>query len=160
MIALGQYGLKMYYVHPVVHDHAAKLCCTPYEGHKKGCPNFGKSPTCPPNVRPFEEIINIHDSILAVCLMFDLGAHAEKMKQKHPHWTEKQQYNCLYWQGGMRSTLKKLCEDTIKPGQIYLLLPEAHGVNISETLKNVGLILEWPPKKYVWKVAIIGTANK
>lgn len=35
--------------------------------------------------------------------------------------------------------------------------PEAMGVNVTATMKNLGVTLEWPPQKVVYKVAIIGT---
>jgi hypothetical protein len=37
-----------------------------------------------------------------------------------------------------------------------LYKPEGNGVNVFETCRKIGLILERNPKKFVWKVAIIG----
>ena len=34
--------------------------------------------------------------------------------------------------------------------------PEAMGVNVTATMKNLGVKLEWPPETVVHKVAIIG----
>ena len=34
--------------------------------------------------------------------------------------------------------------------------PEAMGVNVTATMKNIGVTLEWPPQEVVRKVAIIG----
>ncbi|HUS88307.1 MAG TPA: hypothetical protein VMW91_02880 [Desulfosporosinus sp.] len=34
--------------------------------------------------------------------------------------------------------------------------PEAMGVNVTATMKNLGIELEWPPQNVVHKVAIIG----
>jgi hypothetical protein len=34
--------------------------------------------------------------------------------------------------------------------------PEAMGVNVTETMKNAGVVLEWPPENIVIKVAFIG----
>ena len=34
--------------------------------------------------------------------------------------------------------------------------PEGAGVNITETMKNAGIILEWPPVNYTYQVALAG----
>ena len=35
--------------------------------------------------------------------------------------------------------------------------PEANGVNVTRTLKEYGIELEWPPKRIVRQIAIIGS---
>ena len=51
----------------------------------------------------------------------------------------------------MRSTLlSKNGEHTI------LTTPEACGVNITETMKKIGVNLEWPPRSVTYQVAIAG----
>jgi hypothetical protein len=42
------------------------------------------------------------------------------------------------------------------PVQTVSYCPEAMGVNVTATMKNLGVELEWPPKNIVRKVAIIG----
>ncbi len=42
------------------------------------------------------------------------------------------------------------------PGYIPVFRPEAMGVNITETMKGSGVILEWPPRILVYKVALAG----
>jgi hypothetical protein len=34
--------------------------------------------------------------------------------------------------------------------------PEAQGVNLTETMKNVGIILEWPPEKLAYQIVLSG----
>lgn len=83
------------------------LCVKFYKNHKFGCPNFGKKPDCPPLVPMFDEIFDITRPIYAIYIVFDLFSHVEKMKQRHPSWTETQLLNVLYWQGTARKKLKE-----------------------------------------------------
>ena len=41
---------------------------------------------------------------------------------------------------------------------IATFCPEAMGVNVTQTLKEAGVELEWPPEKTVIKVAFVGAA--
>jgi predicted metal-binding protein len=34
--------------------------------------------------------------------------------------------------------------------------PEAMGVNITETMKDAGIILEWPPENVTYQIALAG----
>lgn len=129
-----------------------KWCKLPYPNHKKGCPNYGKK-ECPPKASFFENIISPPFKLIAV--RFDLEEHAKKMKEKHPDWSDKKARCLLYWQKGVDKKLKQECEK-IADNNIILYRPEAHGVNLFATCKNIGLVLEKNPKKYVWKMAIIG----
>ena len=54
--------------------------------------------------------------------------------------------------------VEKICEGIASkiPNAIVLYKPEGNGVNVFETCRKIGLILERNPKKFVWKVAIIG----
>lgn len=38
--------------------------------------------------------------------------------------------------------------------------PEGSGVNITETMKNVGINLEWPPKNYTYQIVLAGIRPK
>ena len=40
-------------------------------------------------------------------IIFDLHSYVEKMRQRHPSWTETQLLNVLYWQGTARKKLKE-----------------------------------------------------
>lgn len=48
----------------------------------------------------------------------------------------------------------------IHPDYVPAFRPEAMGVNVSLTMKNAGLILEWPPRNIVHKIAFIGVLKK
>lgn len=136
------------------------MCTQKYHGHPKGCPNYGKKDVCPPNVPMFDQVFDISKTVYLIYTIFDIGGHAKRMKEKHPNWTEIQQYNLLYWQGTARKELKKNIEDFKKiyreKGYYVVLTPEAMGVNVNDTLKNTGINLEWPARKYVYKIAMGG----
>lgn len=135
-------------------------CVLPYKNHKNGCPNYGKKPDCPPVVPMFDQVFDLTKPIYAIFSTYDLLAHTEKMKQKHPAWTETQRLNVLYWQGVARKKLKENIEKFNlhykAQGYYSTMSPEAMGVNVTQTLANAGLILEWPARKTVYKIAFAG----
>lgn len=136
------------------------MCVLPYKNHKKGCPNYGKKPDCPPIVPMFDQVFDISKPIYAIFSTYDLLSHTQKMKQSHPNWTETQQLNVLYWQGTARKQLKENIEkfnlEYKSKGYYSTTSPEAMGVNVTETFKNAGIDLEWPARKTVYKVAFAG----
>ena len=141
---------------PVV-DHSVRgLCVRPYPGHKKGCPNFGKRGSCPPSARFVEDVIDLSKPVFAVYNVFDLGAHVAKMKLKHPGWSVRQLRNCLYWQGGARKRLRELVRESVRDDTVVLFCPEACGVDVTETMRNAGVVLEWPPVNLTYQVALVG----
>jgi hypothetical protein len=145
-------------------------CCSPYEGHPHGCPNFIKGCTSRPSLT---ELTTKYSRWFAVVETFDLKSHAERMKAKHlehigkngkivPAWTERQCRNPLYWQGTVRHNLKikaaKLqdyLEYLYKSRGFLLDIPEANGVDVFETMAKAGIILEKKPD-IVRKVMIVG----
>ena len=134
-------------------------CSLPYPNHKKGCPNLGKE-QCPPNAPRFKDIAE--PPYYAVVVSFDLKAHAERMKEKHPKWSERQCRNLLYWQGGVRKKLKneayKLKEDLKKAFEkpfIVLEIPEANGVNVFTTMSKSGKRMEISKPDTIHKVMLV-----
>ena len=152
------------YVKPVIDLSVRQLCYQPYPNHPKGCPNYGKRDTCPPQRPTLSNILDLTKSILAVWVSFNLAAYRVRMLKKHPDWSRRQLDCCLYWQGGVDKQLGKemrynlarypLFDNAKKLISIYV--PEATGVNVTETMKNAGVELEWPPENKVIKVAFIG----
>jgi len=63
--------------------------------------------------------------------------------------------NLLYWQGGVRSRLKKKTYAKYRQGDIVLEIPEAHGIDVFKTMALFGIELERNPD-VVRKVMIIG----
>ncbi len=132
------------------------LCLCPYHAHPHGCPNFGIHKDCPPNVRFFPKIFDERDVYIAA-VSLDFKTYVERRKQIHPMWTERALKNPRHWQGYLRSVLKKFTneqKEKLPEGYELLTNPEAMGVNLTQTCSNVGLVLEWPPERKVYKIAL------
>ena len=159
--------MTVHYVKPILQLSVRSLCTQPYYNHPKGCPNFNKRCTCPPTAPLLDDYFDLTKRVLAVCIHFNLAQHVEKMRAKHPKWSQRQCECCLYWQGSVKKKLKQELQYNIARVPLFdndrLIstdCPEAMGVNVTETMKTVGVILEWPPKKIVRKIAFIGSNGK
>jgi len=131
-------------------------CARPYPNHPKGCPNYNKKTRCPPFVRRLDETMNgkyiVHSE-------FSLKAHAEKMKVRHPAWTDRQCRNLLYWQGTSRKQLKERVKAAMRltNSNKAAFIPEAQGVNVFATCAIAGLRLDKTKRIHICRhVAIIG----
>jgi predicted metal-binding protein len=137
------------------------LCGKRYRGHARGCPNFGKRQTCPPRATVWTpEFLHAY-RWHAIWNVFDFGAHVARMKAKHPAWSQRQLECCLYWQGTARRQLteeiRKFHEWKEQQGcgrYATSRIPEAHGVNVTATMAQIGIELEWPPKAVTYQVAL------
>lgn len=143
---------------PVIDPSVRALCKRPYPLHPRGCPNFGKD-RCPPKVRLYGDVYDLARPCYAIWSAFDLGAHVERMRVAHPRWSDRQLRNCLYWQGTARKLLRKEISGFCwkKPGYDVTECPEAMGVNVTETMRRAGIVLEWPPIQMVVHVALAAT---
>jgi len=134
-------------------------CRLPYPNHRRGCPNFGKKDKCPPRAPRFEDIVRAPYWLVAQS--FDLKAHAERMKRKHPHWSERQARCVLYWQGTVNKALREWASLLWKElGDDYMVvkIPEANGVNLFATCAKIGIHLKRNPD-LVWKMMIVARKN-
>ncbi len=137
------------------------LCRRPYLQHPKGCPNFGQRDICPPQAPLLGDVLDLDSSVWAVYNVFPLAEHVCRMRLKHPDWSRAQLYCCLYWQGTARKQLRASIEAFLlqlpcaTPKHI-VMCPEACGCNVTETMKRVGIELEWPPKQIVYQIALAG----
>ena len=154
---MGSLGIQQ--VKPVIQPSVRGLCIKPYPLHKKGCPNFNKRFSCPPRAGLLTEFLDFTKPIYCIYNAYDIGKHVEKMKLKHPTWSERQLYNCLYWQGTARKQLRQRVKAFLKEnvGLYPSYCPEAGGINITETMKQIGVTLEWPPKHFAYQVALVGS---
>lgn len=150
-------------VKPTIDYKVRDLCFKPYYNHKKGCPNFNNRKTCPPIVKKLEDILNLNAPIYVIYNCFYLKKHIDKMRFKHPNWSQRQLECCLYWQNTARKQLQieidifNLTSNGIYDKNFYVIkCPEACGVNITETMKQIGIWLEWPPKVYTYQIALAG----
>jgi len=129
-------------------------CRLPYPDHPKGCPNY---PHC---IAKHDDIMNSKYTgyhWYAVVEEFDLLAYSKAMRAKHPDWSDRQCKNLLYWQGNVMKRLKAKAEHYMRQlsGDVLLSMPEAHGVQVYETMERVGVIIRKNPDM-VRKVMIIG----
>lgn len=150
-------------VEPVVDFSMRKLCARPYYGHSKGCPNYGKKKGCPPHSPTIDKLIllNIKQPVYAIFNKFDFKEHCDRMRNLHPEWTNRQVECCLYWQGKARKKLKgKILQFIFKyPHYDIVQCPEGAGVNLTETMKQIGIELEWPPVNYTYQIVLAGIKN-
>jgi len=140
---------------------AEKFCCLPYPSHPKGCPNYGKKIGCPPDIFSLKEILDLNQNIYLIYTEFNIGEHAERMRELHPKWTDRQVYCCLYWQPKARKMQKQEEEKSKKEKGINLVLtsPEAMGVNLISLMNKIGVRLEWPPRKITRLVSLGGMSK-
>jgi hypothetical protein len=145
---------------PVIDSTVRAMCVQPYPLHPKGCPNVGKCDRCPPEAPMFYDYFDVKQSVYAIVNEFDLGAHVERMQAKHPGWSDRQLYCVLYWQNTARKQLKEKIATVLAEqkfvGYEATWCPEGMGVNVTETMQQVGIELEWPPKQIARQVAFIG----
>jgi len=151
-------------VEPVIDLSVRGLCCRPYPGHPKGCPNFGRKPGCPPEAPTIDQLLDLNKPVFAVFNEFDLMGHVKRMRERHPGWSCRQLVCCLYWQAGARKQLRaNLCTFLrAKSGSAWRIVmnPEGAGVNVTATMESVGIMLEWPPRTSAYQVAFVGHARE
>ncbi|MFA5024799.1 MAG: hypothetical protein WC523_07700 [Patescibacteria group bacterium] len=134
------------------------LCRYPYRRHPRGCPNYAKKSGCPPRQPLINKILDFSKEIYLIYTEFDLGNHIRKIKTLYPHWSEYQIYCVLYWQSHARKIQRQEEEKATQNYQFDFICrsPEANGVNITELMKNLGVILEWPPRKITRLISLAG----
>ncbi|NIN69704.1 MAG: hypothetical protein GTO63_34475, partial [Anaerolineae bacterium] len=69
---------------PVLNPEVRDLCTRPYHGHPKGCPNYGKRPSCPPAAPLLGEVLDLDHAVYAVWNRFDFAGHVARMRARHP----------------------------------------------------------------------------
>ena len=104
--------MQAYLKNIVIDKNVRGLCIRPYPNHPKGCPNYGKRPTCPPQVKLIDEVFDINRGFWIVWIDFDFKSHCNRMKRKHSDWSKRQIECCLYWQGKARKQLKEVIQDS------------------------------------------------
>lgn len=145
-------------VTPVVNHKVRALCSSPYPNHPKGCPNVGKRDLCPPRAKLIGTVLDLSQPVWAIYNAFPFGDHVDKMRALHPKWSQRQVECCLYWQGTARKQLKAEILAFLKrhPGLEVITCPEACGVDLTATMQDVGIALEWPPRTVAYQIALAG----
>ena len=146
------------------------LCRKPYYNHPKGCPNFNKKNGCPPQP-PIEKIFNLEDKLFVIYTSFPVGEFAERMRVEHPQWNEhpRQWYNPRRWQPRARKEHNGEIQHFLSNFPQYTInkCPEAHGINVTDLMKKLGIELrwDWPPnhdhyKDNITYIVSLGGKNK
>jgi hypothetical protein len=135
------------------------LCARPYPLHPGGCPNFRRKEGCPPGAPLLGDFYDLARPCYVVWNVFSLGEHARAMRSRHPGWSDRQVYCCLYWQPRARAALEAEIEVFMAGGHgdsCVARCPEAMGLDVTETMRLVGVALEWPPLERAVLVAFAG----
>ena len=151
-------------VYPVIDYSVRGLCVRAYAGHKKGCPNFGDAKhayRCPPGAPLFDRRYDMSAPVYAVINEFDLFLHVERMlakPKKNGKARSLEEARCvLYWQNTARKQLQEKISTALShlPGYEATWCPEGMGVDVTATLAQIGIVLEWPPKRVARQVAFL-----
>jgi len=104
------------------------------------------------------DVLDLGRPVYVVWTTFAIGDHARRMKAKHPGWSDRQAYCCLYWQGGARKRLREKLRLALYEtnSSRSTFCPEANGVNVTATMASLGIVLDWPPLEVAYQVALIG----
>lgn len=138
------------------------LCRKPYPGHPKGCPNFGVAPRCPGKVPLLYDLYRVGGPFYFVWTTFDMAAHVQHMRLRHPTWTDRQLRCVLYWQNKARKRLRneivwvRMVREDLDDSFLLNETPEALGVDVTATMKSINVILEWPPEHLTYQIALLG----
>ena len=149
-------------VKPAYDPAVRKICWREYAGHPKGCPNHGNRRDCPPMAPLLPDILDLDRPVYVIWNCFDFGKHRARMQERHPKWSERQLRCCLYWQGTARKQLRGQVQIFMfQHKDLHIIMtPEAMGVNITATMKRLGITLEWPPETITYQVALGGHRKK
>ena len=134
------------------------MCIKPYKNHKYGCPNYGKLKTCPPNITcMYDQIFDISD-VYAVVTKFYLEEYFKKRREKRPDLDEGQIRNIRIWQPiALKENdlgIKEFYEFyPSKSNYVATRLLECMGVDVVNTMKNVGVDINFPVKDYAYRVS-------
>lgn len=148
---------KAHKIDPIFKPIVRRLCTRRYPGHPNGCPNFGQRDMCPPRAPLFPDYFDTSYPFWALWVDFDLAQWVSLRQKEHPDWSYGQCANLRYWQQKagkfLREHAQKIC---CEQGLEYVDCPEAMGIDVTSTMYRIGVCLEWPPKKIVRKVWILG----
>jgi len=131
------------------------LCLARSNSFRNGCPNYGNKKGCPPR-NLFNEDYNLNEPLYLISTDLELTEHTNRIRSAHPDWTEKAVYNSRYWQ----ATARKLHEIEIQQflkqhvGYVIERSPEGSGIDVDGLCKQIGIVLEWPPRTLSRTVSI------
>ncbi len=134
------------------------MCIRPYKNHKYGCLNFGKIPTCPPNIPcMYDQIFDISD-VYAIVTKFYLEEYFNKRRKNRPDLAEGQIRNIRVWQPmaikeNDYAISEFYRENPDKSEYISTRLLECMGVDVINTMKAVGIDVKFPVENFAYRIA-------
>lgn len=132
-------------------------CKLPYPKHPNGCPNFGHRADCPPNMPYFLDVYKPEVKVAA--LEFNFDEYLSFRRRNHPNWTEKALRNPRHFQNHLDANLEREIKKIGEHGTLENFVPvytsEAMGVNMHLTCQRAGVILQWPPKDVMYRIALL-----
>ena len=157
----------------IVFDHKVQTYCN---NPNFKCPNYGHSWACPPEAPYLEEKIKQFERFFLIYIKYDVDKEKEKNFRQYEFMRAKIEeeisnfiqnntieYNAIQilWDGHCR-----LCEKEGKRCTIDEQLPcrypdeirysmEAIGINVTETVRKIGLEIEWPPRNHIYRFGLI-----
>lgn len=149
-------------VGPIIDPRVQGVCCSPYPGRPRGCPNFNMKYGCPPKMPLWGDVAR-GGPALAVWLRFDLAAQETRMLAANPGWTKRQARCLLYWQAGQRKRMKLRVRGLVDGGgarAFGTICPEAFGVDVLATMRDAGVRIEWPIERWATMVAFVAVARE
>ena len=138
------------------------LCKKPFYGNPKGCTNYNYKKTCPPNQPLIDKVLDLDNDICVIYIRFNIEKFVKYIREKHPELTERQVYNSRYWQPRARKELGAEEQEAIENlGLIKIVrCPEAHGVNVDDLMKKIGIELNWDwPAEHKYLVSLGSRIN-
>ena len=136
------------------------MCITPYKNHKNGCPNYGKLPTCPPNIPcMYDQIFDISD-VYAVVTKFYLEEYFNQRRKKRPDLPEGQIRNIRNWQPIALKENDYAISEFYKENEnlseyVSTRLLECMGVDVVNTMKEVGVYIKFPVEEIAYRVSFV-----
>lgn len=136
------------------------MCIRPYKNHKYGCPNFGKLPTCPPNIPcMYDQIFDTSD-VYAVVTKFYLEEYFDKRRKNRPDLAEGQIRNIRVWQPiAIKENdyaISEFYQENIdKQDYVATRLLECMGIDVINTMKEVGVEIKFPVENYAYRIAFV-----
>lgn len=141
-------------VEPVMLRSRKAMCCARYPGHADGCPKYGVDADCPPGACWYGK--SYEGPVRVAAIVFDFAAYIEWRRGQGPDRTEKALRNPRWWQHHLGADLRKRLEAlSLREDEEIIFNPEAQGIDVTATCAAAGLVLEWPPKDKVCRVAMI-----
>jgi hypothetical protein len=136
------------------------MCIRPYKNNKDGCPNFGKLPTCPPNIPcMYDEIFDTKE-VYAIVTKFYLAEYFKQRRERRPDLAEGQIRNIRVWQPialkeNDYAIAEYYRENEDKKDFISTRLLECMGVDVINTMKEVGINITFPVEDIAYRVAFL-----